>query len=234
MKKKILIVILILVLAFGALVAYYFFHDRMQEQKLNKEFSEIDQLMNEENSDQETLNKKLNTLVSSGDYAEIEQAFKNYLKDGLELTNRITTHLSDEKITTVLTAETYKTDGPEFVKTKEYLTTMKNNLEQDKKDYQEFFTEDKAMSYLNSDEINLDSYYIDYYRDVFVGDLESQANDKTVENSIDEIINILNTYESVLTFLQTNQGNWIVEGETILFSNDELTNQYNQFVSSLA
>lgn len=234
MKKKILIVILILFLAFGGLVAYYFFHDRMQEQKLNKEFSEIDQLMNEENSDQETLNKKLNTLVSSGDYAEIEQAFKNYLKDGLELTNRITTHLSDEKITTVLTAETYKTDGPEFVKTKEYLTTMKNNLEQDKKDYQEFFTEDKAMSYLNSDEINLDSYYIDYYRDVFVGDLESQANDKTVENSIDEIINILNTYESVLTFLQTNQGNWTVEGETILFSNDELTNQYNQFVSSLA
>lgn len=234
MKKKILIVILILVLAFGGLVAYYFFHDRMQEQKLNKEFSEIDQLMNEENSDQETLNKKLNTLVSSGDYAEIEQAFKNYLKDGIELTNRITTHLSDEKITTVLTAETYKTDGPEFVKTKEYLTTMKNNLEQDKKDYQEFFTEDKAMSYLNSDEINLDSYYIDYYRDVFVGDLESQANDKTVENSIDEIINILNTYESVLTFLQTNQGNWTVEGETILFSNDELTNQYNQFVSSLA
>ncbi len=234
MKKKILIVILILVLAFGGLVAYYFFHDRMQEQKLNKEFSEIDQLMNEENSDQETLNKKLNTLVSSGDYAEIEQAFKNYLKDGIELTNRITIHLSDEKITTVLTAETYKTDGPEFVKTKEYLTTMKNNLEQDKKDYQEFFTEDKAMSYLNSDEINLDSYYIDYYRDVFVGDLESQANDKTVENSIDEIINILNTYESVLTFLQTNQGNWTVEGETILFSNDELTNQYNQFVSSLA
>lgn len=234
MKKKILIVILILFLAFGGLVAYYFFHDRMQEQKLNKEFSEIDQLMNEENSDQETLNKKLNTLVSSGDYAEIEQAFKNYLKDGLELTNRITTHLSDEKITTVLTAETYKTDGPDFVKTKEYLTTMKNNLEQDKKDYQEFFTEDKAMSYLNLDEINLDSYYIDYYRDVFVGDLESQANDKTVENSIDEIINILNTYESVLTFLQTNQGNWTVEGETILFSNDELTNQYNQFVSSLA
>ncbi len=86
------------------------------------------------------------------------------------------------------------------------------------------------MSYINDK--GLDSYYVDLYEQEYVGDMDS-AKDTTVEDSIDEIISLLDTSEKVLNLLSNNQDTWNVEGDNIVFSNDSIRNQYAELINSI-
>ena len=132
-----------------------------------------------------------------------------------------------------MTPENYLNDGKDFIKTKEYITTTKTNLEKYKQSYIEFFTEEKAMSYINDK--GLDDYYIDLYKDSYVGDIENESSEdiKVVEESIDDIIEILNVSEEVINFLIENKDSWNIDDNNIVFSNDELSNKYDSLLDKL-
>ena len=87
------------------------------------------------------------------------------------------------------------------------------------------------MSYINDK--GLDSYYIDLYKNEIVGDIESANDTSEVENSIDEIISILNKSEEVINFLVENKNNWKIENDTIVFNNNNLADQYDELISQL-
>ena len=87
------------------------------------------------------------------------------------------------------------------------------------------------MSYINNR--GLDSYYIDFYRNEFVGDMGETEDDGIVESSIDEIISILNTSEEILNLLSENQNDWEIIGKSIVFSNDTISNKYDELIGSL-
>ena len=53
------------------------------------------------------------------------------------------------------------------------------------------------MSYINNK--NLDSYYVDFYKQELIGNLE-KSKDNTVEHNIDGIITILDNYNSIIDF----------------------------------
>ena len=86
------------------------------------------------------------------------------------------------------------------------------------------------MSYINDK--GLDEYYIDVYKQEFVGDM-SEASDGEVESSIDEIIKILDISEQVLNLLSENQNAWEIEGENIVFNSETLSNQYDELINQL-
>ena len=87
------------------------------------------------------------------------------------------------------------------------------------------------MSYINDK--GLDSYYTTLYENELIGDLSSENEDKTVENAINDIIDILNATDQVITFLSNNSNDWEIENNNIVFSNENLTNEYNQLISSV-
>ena len=132
---------------------------------------------------------------------------------------------------TLLTVENYESDGKDFTESKEYITNTRTTLEDCKNKYTEFLTEEKAMSYINDK--GLDSYYTDLYREEFIGDMSSAAQDTTVQTSIDEVITILNTSEEVLNLLSENQNSWEIDGEKISFNNESLSNEYDELINSL-
>ena len=115
----------------------------------------------------------------------VERAYKNYISDILKNMKNIAQVLNEEQITQSLTVENYKTDGPDFTKTKKYLASTIQKLEEYKSEYKEFLTQEKAMEYIEND---LDKHYIDFYKDEMVGEIEV---DTTVEDSMDEVINAL-------------------------------------------
>lgn len=230
MKKKVLISIVIIVVILLVIFGYFIAKDLMQEEKLLSELDEINTLVNSENINIDEINAKLNSTITNGDYAIVEQAFKSYLKDSFNTSMKIAELLNDERITNVLTVENYKKDGKEFKETKEYINNTKEELEKRKKEYNEFLTTDKAMSYITDK--GLDSYYTDWYRDELIGDMESEQ-DKTVANSIDDIIELLNKSEDTIDFLAQNKNNWQIEGENIVFSNENLSNKYNELLDKL-
>ena len=231
MKKKILITILVIIVIAIVGVGYFVFTDMQQEDKLKTELAELDELVNAENIDVDAINDRLDRIVTKGDYAVVEEAFKSYLRDNFENSIQITNILNDEKLTDLLTVENYQSDGKDFVESKNYITTTRATLEDCKAKYTEALTEDKAMSYINDK--GLDSYYTDLYKEEFVGDMENAKSDDEVENSIDDIISILNTSEEVLNLLSQNQDSWEIDGENIVFNSDSLSNQYDELVNSL-
>lgn len=231
MKKKILIVLLIIIVIALVGVGYFVFTDMMQEDKLKTELSELNDLVNAENINMDAVNEKLNRRITTGDYEKVEDAYKSYLRDNFDNSIQIANILNDEKIITLLTVENYESDGKDFTESKEYITNTRETLEECKAKYTEFLTEEKAMSYINDK--GLDSYYIDLYKNEFIGDMSSASQDTTVQNSIDEVITILNTSEEVLNLLSENQNSWEIDGENISFNSESLSNQYDELVKSL-
>ena len=230
MKKKIIIAVVVIVALIIGVLGYMVISDMGQEEKLKTELSEINDLANAENIDMDEINKRLDRTVTTGDYAKVEDAFKSYLRDNFDNSIEIANLINDERITTLLTADNYKTDGKEFTESKSFIFTTKQKLEECKEKYSEYMTKEKAMSYIENK--GLDSYYVDLYEQEYVGDMES-AKDTTVEDSIDEIISLLDTSETVLNLLSNNQDTWNVEGDNIVFSNDSIRNQYDELINSI-
>ena len=231
MKKKILIIVLIIIIIAIGVVGYNVYKDIKQEENLKTELAELEQLANAETIDLNAINERLDRVVTTDDYAVVEEAFKSYLRENFENSIKIANILNDERITTLLTAQNYKEDGKDFTQSKNYITTTKAELEDCKTKYIEFFTEEKAMSYINNK--GLDSYYTDLYKNEFVGDIEGEETVDTVENSINEVISILDTSEKILNLLSENQNSWEIQGENISFNNESLSNQYDSLINSL-
>ena len=230
MKKKVLITVLVIIVILLGVVGYFVISDMIQEDKLKTELQEINDLSNAETIDIDAIDERLDRIVTTGDYAVVEDACKTYLRECVDNILQITDTLNDELLVNLLSVENYIEDGKDFTKSKEYITGTRTALEICKQKYTEFLTEEKAMSYINDK--GLDEYYIDLYKQEFVGDM-SEASDGEVESSIDEIIKILDISEQVLNLLSENQNAWEIEGENIVFNNESLSNQYDELINQL-
>ena len=229
--KKALKIILFIALFIVIIISLLVIRDLIQENKLNKELVYISELTNAEEIDVEEIYKVLNRTITKGDYEEVEKSFKNYLKDNFDNTLKIADILNDENLVNILTVENYLKDGKDFIKSKQYINDTKNKLNEYKNTYLEFFTEEKAMSYINDK--NLDEYYIELYREEYVGDIEHDNGTEVVEKSLNEILDMLNIYEEVINMLSNNQEEWTIEGSYIVFNRDELSNKYDELINKL-
>ena len=229
MKKKILIVVGIIVALIIVVFGYFIVSDLKQEDKLITELNEISDLVNEENVDIDEVNERLNNTVTKGDYKIVEESSKQYLLDVFNNIINITNILEDERITNSLSVTNYKEDGPDFLNTKEYLNNTITELKTLKDEYSSYLTEEKIMSYINDK--NLDDYYVNLYKDEIVGDLNN--TDKTVENSINEVITMLDKSENIIDFLIENKNHWEIENDNIIFDDTDLSREYDDLISQL-
>ena len=230
-KKKILITIGIIVAILVGLVAYGVVTDLYQEKKLKKELDYLYEITNKEDYDEKEIDKILNRTVTTGDYKKVEVAYKKYTKDCFTILTDITSVLGNDRLAYVLTAENYQEDGKDFIKTKEYLKRAKETLQKSMTKYNEYFTEEKAMSYLDK---ALDDYYIDFYKDEVVGNLESDEEDEKLFDSLNSIIDLINAEEEVIHFLIENKDNWQVENGSITFTTDALIDKYNMLLEAVS
>ncbi len=230
-KKKILITIGIIVAILVGLVAYGVVADLHQEKKLKKELDYLYEITNKEDYDEKEIDKILNRTVTTGDYKKVEVAYKKYTKDCFTILTDITSVLGNDRLAYVLTAENYQEDGKDFIKTKEYLKSAKETLQKSMTKYNEYFTEEKAMSYLDK---ALDDYNIDFYKDEVVGNLERDEEDEKLFDSLNSIIDLINAEEEVIHFLIENKDNWQVENGSIAFTTDALIDKYNMLLEAVS
>lgn len=226
MKKNILVGIGIIVILIVGVLTFWIVSDFKQEDKLKVEIQEICEMIDSEEIDLEAIEKRRDSVITTGDYEIVEKAVKNYLLDIAENNKKVIEILRDDTIAKLLTAENYKEDGPEFIQTKSYISETKAKLEVYKERYSELFSEEKIMSYISKEDI--DSYYTDFYRKEMIGEIE---NKETVENSLKELIQLLEDSRTVINFLIENNGTWEVVGNKILFETDELVDEYNRLTA---
>lgn len=235
-KKGLIIGIIVgvgcLLLVFAAIFVINAMNNFNQEIKLKEEIESIGKLVDKENIDMASFNKKANKLITTGSYKTVEKAVKDYLNDVFTTADRMKELLNDSRLTNLLTAQNYKDDGKDFSKTKEYITKTRDELKTLKSNMIEYLTDQKIMSYIENKK--LDSHYINFYKELcLTGQGDISKDQKEFEESIDSIINLLDVSEEIINFLIEKKDNWQVEGNNIVFSNDNLVNKYNDLLGKL-
>ena len=233
MKKrtKILIIVGVIVLIMIAGILYLVALDEKQNELLTEELAKIEEYAQTGDMDNEELQAILNRTVTTGDYAKIETACKQYLTDILDKQEKIKQILEDEKLTKILSVENYQVDGPEFVSTKEYITTTRTNLNQYTEELTQLISEEKILSYAENQ--GMDSTDIEIYRQELTDQINEEELKNELDGSIGEITKILDTAEKIIDFLMQNKSHWTVEGENIIFENQQLSDQYNTLIAEL-
>lgn len=235
MKKGTIIGIIIGVLVLVAIaggIGYFVINDSMQKNKIMKTFAEIEELTKSGDFKMEELNEKTSNIVSSGKYAKVEKAAKNYASDLFGKAFEIRELLQDEKLSQLLTASNYTADGPEFTESKKFLSETKQKLETGKTELLGFLEESKINSYIEAE--TTDSYCTELYKQLLTDDIEmSDAEKKEFETSINKVVSMLEIEEEVLDFLIENKGKWQIQGEQILFNSNSLVIKYNAFLTKL-
>lgn len=239
MKKKgvliaIIIAVIVIVIAIGC-IAVYIAKGFSQELAIKNQIQEIDQMTSDiQTINLEDFNKKTDTIVTTGNYAIVEQAVKQYIKDSINYTLEINSLLQDDTMANLVTAENYQTDGPDFTETTRYITESKTKLEEAKNEFSNMFTEEKIMSYINGKTDN--QKFIDLYKEVAIGnqsELIPQEELDTVNSSLDAIINILNIEQEMIDLLKNNSGKWQVQNDMVMFDSNDLLIKYNALVGRL-
>lgn len=229
-KKKILIILAIIVAAIVFIIGYGVVKDLNQEKRLKAELDYLYKITNQEKYNESEIEKVLNRTISKGDYKKVEIAYKKYTKDCFTIITDIMSVLDDEYLTEVLSAKNYQEDGKEFIKSKKFLQTSRETLQNSMIKYNDYLTEEKAMSYLDKD---LDQYYIDFYKDELVGNLESNDEDEELFSSLNSIIDLINAEEDVIDFLIENKDAWVIEDNSIVFNTDSLVTEYNLLLAAV-
>ena len=241
MKKKgliigIIIAIVAIVIVVGC-VAIYIAKGFTQELAIKEEVQAIDQITDVtdlQTMDMEAFNQKTDSVVTTGNYAIVEQAVKQYIKDSVNYTVEVNTLLQDETMTNLVTAENYQTDGPDFVQTTTYITETKAKLEEAKNEFANMFTEEKIMSYIDGKTDK--QKFIDLYKEVAIGnqtELIPQEELETVQSSLDDVINILDIEQEMIDLLKNNSGKWQVQNNMVMFSSNDILTEYNSLVGQL-
>ncbi len=236
MKKKkkllitIIIIITILVIAVAVILGHFIKNDLTMENDLTKEVTEINLLI-ENNSKDTNIDKRLNTINTSGDYMLVEKAAKRYLKDKRKLfTSLYTTLDSTDEIEKVLTMENIKADAKNFTNTMNLLNTTGLELTNLREKYINLTSEKTILSYLNKN-LREDDYYKEYYLDELMQDMSKKEEDlKAIDDMLETIIGL----KEVFNFLITNQNYWNIENDKVMFSNEELYNTYKELLTRIS
>ena len=236
MKKKkkllitIIIIITILIIAVAVIFGHFIKNDLTMENDLTKEVTEVNLLI-ENNSKDTNIDKRLNTINTSGDYMLVEKAAKRYLKDKRKLfTSLYTTLDGTDKIEKVLTIENIKADAKNFTNTMKLLNTTGLELTSLREKYVNLTSEKTILSYLNKN-LREDDYYKEYYLDELMQDMsESEENLKEIDDILETIIGL----KEVFNFLITNQDYWNIENDKVIFNSENLYNAYKELLTNIS
>lgn len=229
MKKKILITLAVLVIIVVGIIAFFVVSDIQQEKKFNDEMLALENMMNTDELDFEAIYEKTNLIVTKGDYGIIEKAIKSYIKDTALVAEKIIDAMNSEEFGTIISIENFEEDGKEFTESKEFIKTTRENLEQYKEEYGNQFDEEKIMSYINDK--NLDEYYVDLYKNEVL--TVSQEDNQTVQDSIDQVIDLLDKMEDAIDYLIENKDDWNVIDGSLMFLDQDKLDEYQDILSRI-
>ena len=233
-KKKVIITVVVIVILILLVVGGFIFYHGNQTGKLIAEvnkLAEIEMINEDGTLKEEPIDMQIKT---NGSYAVVEKTFKNYMNEIVTDTQELVNTLDQEKIMNLVSIDNMKEDGPDFTKSKEEITTMKNAISSYVTKMETLANEENLLSKIDDKDVG--EYYKELYRQLAI-DEESGAN---LKDAIDELktneevaVQALNDLESIFNFLSDNKDEWQIEEEQIVFTTQSAYNEYTSLMSSL-
>lgn len=226
-KKKFFIVFLLLLFCSFVFVGYQVVNDKLQEQKLKEEIQQLAKL----DITKDNYKRKMQT---TGDFAIVEKAIKDYLVEFSLSTQTMARMLQSEEAMSLLSATNYQQDGPEFLVSYEYVQKVKKNF--NKEIDKLILACDKEAIMKPISQYNLSDYYVSLYESLMFEDTvqsDLQEGKSSLENTKVQINALFDGSLEVFSFLKANASSWKIEDNQIMFATNELVDQYNILISKI-
>ena len=194
---------------------------------LEDEIWTIENEMSDEYVDEYFLNERFNTIVSDGNYKDVEKAIKTYLKEYYNTYKSIRTIYENDKITSILSYENMLIDGPNFETSIPYIEKVINKLNNLKETEEKLYNQDYYMSFYEGK----DSFYKGYYEEQIKDYL---ANQKSIKEDMEEVIKIITLEKEILVFLKDNQNSWSLQSQNIYFTDQNVEREYYLLINKFS
>lgn len=210
-KVVIIIVAIVVVLAVAILVGIgAVISDVAQKQILSEEIEKINQTSQVDTE-----------IKTSGKYAEVEKVLKDYVIEYQSIAKEMQAQYQNEKFTTILSADNYKNDGPDFVESKKLITDTRAKGEEVKTRLAEMASNEYKQKRAD------DNGLTGKYKDLFVDSIQFEQEIKQVDSTIDSVNNYLSKIEDVFNYLTENKNSWKVNGGKVEFNEMSQVTKYN-------
>lgn len=228
--KLILISIAIIVILAISFVIKIIVDIEKQEKLLESEIIKLQQI------DLTSQDIEIN-IITKDEYAIIEKLIKEYLKEYSDNSKEFVNNINDFNFKNMFTAENFRDDGPDFIKSKYMLSNLQTSLNKNLDKLIEMSDSEYIVSLIKEKE--LDDYYVDIYKSYMFG-TDINSFNETIKNNVDEIKEISTNVNSFLDecyglydFMSNNRNYWEVKDNTVYFDNDKLVNEYNKLVNRI-
>lgn len=215
-------------LIFAIGIGFFTVENLKNEKLLNAELEELDYLFNNYDLNYNEIDKKLNNYVTTDDYLTVEKAMKDYWKEIVKNCRRLEEIYNNQDLYLVLSFDNFYSDSPNFMFSQNIIDTSITQLQDVKNNLAYLFDKNTILSFI--EEYSLDTFYIDYYKDLMIDENTIVDSRKEIENSLDYTINALKIYQELFKLLQDNQNSWYLYGDYIYFDDDNVLNKYNELL----
>lgn len=233
MKKVIIAIVAFFVAAFvmfGVMLGIGISKDSKQLDVYRAAMEDFQQAVDNDSVTVEKIRSLADEVKSEGDYARVEKAAKEYLRD-VFVPFYVANELQQDGIYAEgVSLNLLTTDGPEFAASFAKTNAMLAQLDQIQATLDTLFTRDAALEYLGE---GLDEYYVELFetevRDVY----EDVALKNSYEKYIATVRPISNQYQKMMYFLKDNGSRWRIEDGKIIFTTTKLTDEFNRLSDEL-
>lgn len=219
-KKSIIIIVVAIVVIIAIItiigVVGSFINGNVQKQLISKE---IDKINSTRQVDKE--------IKSKGKYADVEKVLKDYVLEYQSVANEIKDQYQNQKFTTILSADNYKNDGPEFTESRKLISDAKAKGEEVKTKLNEMVTDEYKEKRAKDNGLS------GKYKELFVDSIQFEKELEEVNSTIDNVNNYLAKIEDVFNFLNENKDNWEVKNTRVEFNQISLVTKYNSLITSV-
>lgn len=231
MKKKIIIILLVLFIAFCSLIGYLVFKDLKEEEKLSEDITNINNMINDNDLNEKKIKNMLKTYVTTGENSTVEKAVKAYYLDSFDLVVSFNKIVDAEKLGNLISIQNIIADSPDFELSKKYIENTKNDLNKIEKDIELQLSKKKKESYFKNN--NVDEYYSDLYNNL-ISQFNYFGNSNEYKEEINKLTTLIDEIDEVLDFLFDKQGKWTIINGSIIFETKELSNEFGILLSNIS
>ncbi len=232
---KILIIVSIVICIVIILIMYNLINNKIQKDKYISEIQGITNEFTNQNINYETVQIKLDRLVTDNYYKALEEVSKKYIEDVINLTKELETIISSDYILSVLLSENISKESIELKTSMQKLEEYRNNILKLKEDIEKFFSDENVYGYLELEVEQgkkVEEKEIKELFNIFViGDIDQTR--KRYLDSISEVEKIIIKYEAAYDFLSENINKWKIEEDRLIFDNSELADKYNELLKEI-
>ena len=225
-RKFFLVFVFILIDAF-LIIGFLYIRDATTINVLKKEVNNLSKL--------NIMTDNYNTPIkTSGKYAIVEGAIKEYLSNYAVGVQEVSNIVSDEKLTSILSYDNYVADGPNFDNSLAYLNTNKEDFNNKIDVLIDSINSENMKKYINSK--TDDPYYRSLYIRLITSDDLTASLYPTKDLLTKTKVNVNNIYDTsidVLNYLKVYQDSWTLEDGQVKFNSQDLYDHYMEKVSKI-